>query len=263
MLPSIHAPSTAKTRPELDRGVGLVVVLLAQGCLAFSGDAEDLLSGGGGAGGSGGTGGVPSVGGGGSPGVGGRGGDGGEGGELGGASPGCDGPADELCDFMTENCTCQDCAGTAFCNPGQCEPNGVCDINDSCVCADCDKTIFCPPDFCVVNGECNTYGESCQCPDCYQAPQCLDNVNACANGAPDGECDLTGAPADGCACPDCTSVPQCTPCVNDGQCSVIEPCSCQDCATEAGCMDCEDDDVCFSQLEECECADCVGVPGCP
>jgi hypothetical protein len=167
---------------------------------------------------------------------------------------------------MGEDCTCEDCKDTAFCNPDQCLDTDKCDrLYDSCICPGCANDGFCgdpAKNNCTDDGTCDSYNEGCHCPDCWDKPACAPRVMACAGGKPDGICDRA---TEDCTCVDCEGTPLCVPCSVDGHCGEEDPCACSDCFGQSLCADpnhCVNDGVCATISEGCICDDCKDLPEC-
>lgn len=179
----------------------------------------------------------------------------------------CNGEPDQLCKPSAgEDCNCPDCVDAAICKPDSCMTDGYCSVVwDSCICPDCDTNYKCADPAkknCTDDGVCNSYDEGCVCPDCQDKPECLDNMVACAGGAPNGVCDLY---AETCACVDCFGRPGCAKCIQDSTCNTSEACYCPECELGNWCTDpdnCKDDGICDALDEGCHCADCAPVPEC-
>jgi hypothetical protein len=81
---------------------------------------------------------------------------------------------DGNCDF-SEDCTCKDCQGTAFC--GACMADGMCTTDDACTCQDCWADSICgDPTGCLDDGKCDEFYEGCQCADCKSVANCANYV---------------------------------------------------------------------------------------
>jgi hypothetical protein len=169
---------------------------------------------------------------------------------------------------MGEDCHCVDCAGTAYCNPGQCTNTGtLCDhLLDSCTCPNCAEDGYCgDPDLGNCNtdgGACDPFKEGCHCPNCWTYSACTASVAACSGGKPDGVCDRG---KETCACVDCQGTPLCEMCQNAGVCGDNEACSCADCIHAARCNDpmfCTGGGACAIVNEGCICPACASLPEC-
>jgi hypothetical protein len=192
---------------------------------------------------------------------------GGTGGTGGAPFDTCNGEPDGLCKFSSgEDCGCSDCVDSAFCKPDTCNDDGYCSVVwDSCICPDCDANYKCADpglENCTDDGECKSYDEGCLCADCQGKDACLDNIAACAGGAPDGTCDLN---VETCQCVDCFGRPGCAKCIMDSTCNTSEACYCPECSQGNWCTDpanCKDDGICDALDEGCHCGDCSPYPEC-
>lgn len=179
----------------------------------------------------------------------------------------CNGEPDQLCKPSSgEECDCPDCAEAVFCKPDVCNTDGYCSVVwDSCICPDCDTNYKCADPAlknCTDDGVCNSKDEGCLCADCQEKAECLDNVAACAGGAPDGTCDLY---AETCQCLDCFGRPGCVKCIQDSVCNTSEACYCPECELGNWCTspeNCVDDGICDALDEGCHCNDCAPYPEC-